>query len=824
MPTADDGDSFLLFTSGSTGTPKGIRLGQSGIMNYAASKSAMLGLGQIKVLQQTSTGFDMAIAQVFNAFANGGTLVVAPSKSRGDPAMISQIILKEGIEFTLATPSEYMMWATYATDVLRQCTSWRHACSGGEVVSDRLLTALQRLDLPDLTLTDCYGPTEVSCATTFRRHHVHVDIEAVSNSSTQENATSSVGKAIPNTSIYILSEDGSTVLPSGMPGEICVGGSGVARGYLDAQLSSIKFVHDPFATPQDLAKGWGTMYKTGDKGLIQADGSLTFLGRTDGGDTLVKLRGLRIDLEEVSGAILQAAPDSILVDAVVTVRGEPQYLVAHVAFAPGKHMDQKRLNSILQELGLPRYMIPSIIVALDRLPTTPNGKVDRRVLQTLQLPSQSYEKNDNADRQLTVPEGELHVIWLEILGDAIGANNIRADSDFFTVGGSSLLLVRLQAALRERTGVALSLQELYQATTLQKMAGLMSEGRAQLTEEAIDWDTETAIPASILETARNTTGSPVPKRKHRQVLLTGATTFLGGEILLKLIENDEIARIHCIAVGDDDRHKLPSKDNGKVFVYSGSLLSNNLGLSGKEAEFLQDNIDQIVHAAVQGHCMNNYTSVKQALYVSTQTLAYLAIPRRIPFHFISVPRMVLLSGQFKSQPVTMSAHRPPTDGSQGVTASKWASEVFLESLSQKTGLPVAIHRHCALIGERAPADDIFNSVILYSVLSHKVPDVSTALSFFDFKDVEAVASEMAEELPVMAGPVIYRHHSSDVRVRFSKLAEHLGHFYGGTFETVSPAEWIAAARENGLGELLQIHLKANIESGKPLMFPYLGKP
>ncbi|XP_044717051.1 AMP-binding enzyme domain-containing protein [Hirsutella rhossiliensis] len=821
-PSSATRDSFLLFTSGSTGTPKGIRLGQGGIMNYAASKSAMLGLGQVRVLQQTSSGFDMAIAQAFNAFANGGTLVVAPSKARGDPSMISQIMLEEGIEFTLGTPSEYLMLTAYAADTVQRCTSWRYACSGGEVVSERLVRSLRRLELPSLSFTDWYGPTEVSCATTFRNIRLMAGAgEAFESHGTGDGATSVVGKAISNTSIYIVSEDGKTALPTGMPGEICIGGGGVARGYLDADLSRDKFVADPFATPDDHAEGRAVMYKTGDKGYLQMDGSLAFLGRANGGETVVKLRGLRIDLNEVSNAILAAAPPETLADAIVTTRGEPQFLVAYVALARGRNLDPAQLDMLLGDLALPRYMIPSMIVPLDHLPITTNGKIDRAALQALPLPARHGKDDEKA--ALTVPEGELRVLWQGVLGEAASVATIGPYSDFFTVGGSSLLLVRLQNALRERTGVALSLQELYQATTLRKMAAAMHQERGQLAEETIDWKAETAIPSSILEAAKGGPSLPQPQRHRRQVLLTGAGTFLGGEILRCLMENDDVARVHCVAVSEEERQRLASEDKGKMVIYAGSMMSPTLGLSGTETAFLKSNIDQMIHAAVQGHCMNNYTSVKQALYVSTQTLVGLALPRRVPFHFVSAPRVVLLSGQHEGKPVSMAAHLPPTDGSQGVTASKWASECFLEKVARETALPVVVHRHCALIGERAPADDVMNSVVRFSLLTRKVPHVAGAEGFFDFKDVVAVASEIERQPPApAAGPVCFRHHSGDMRVPFGELAQRLGAVYGGSFEVVEPSEWLRAAAEFGMEELLVIHLRANMESGKPMVFPYLG--
>ncbi|KAM0283368.1 hypothetical protein ACHAQH_002490 [Verticillium albo-atrum] len=648
-------ESFLLFTSGSTGTPKGIRLGQGGIMNYAASKSVMLGLGQVRVLQQTSSGFDMAIAQAFNAFANGGNLVIALSKARGDPGMISQIILEEGIEFTLATPSEYLMLTAYAADTLRKCTMWRHACSGSEVVLERLVSSLRRLELPMLSFTDCYGPTELSCATTFRNIPLSAGADkAVERKYPRDGAISIVGKAISNTSIYILSEDGKTALPTGMPGEICIGGRGVARGYLDARLSRDKFVPNPFATPED-SQGLDVMYNTGDK--------------------VVKLRGLRIDLNEVASAILPAAPKDSLAETIVTTRGEPQFLVAYVFVARGKSLDHGQLDTLLRDLELPRYMIPSRIVPLDHLPTSTNGKVDRAALNARSLPDTHGKEDERAT--LTVPEGELRVLWQKVLGEAAGAAIIAPYSDFFVVGGSSLLLVRLQNIFKEKMGVALSIQDLDQATTLRGMAAAMHQER-------------------------------------------------GGEILAQVMKNNDVAKIHCVAVSDDERQKLASEHdgNGKMVIYAGSIMSPTLGLSGTERALLSSSIDQIIHAAVQGHCMINYTSVKQAL-------------------------------------------------------------------------------HCALIGERAPADDVMNSVVRFSLMTRKVPNVAGAEGFFDFKDVVAVASEMEGENPAAKVP-------------------RLAAVYGGEFETVEPSEWLEAAAEYGMGEMLVIHLRANMESGKPMVFPYLG--
>lgn len=238
----------------------------------------------------------MAIAEALNAFANGGTLDIAPLAARGDPAMISNIIRKHSIELTTATTSEYQLLGAYAADVLRDCHSLAHACSGGRAVTPRLLDVFQRLELPNLVFTKCYGPTETSCATTLQ--------STLLRPATDFKAALSVGKTILNTALDIVADDGAIVLPVGIPGEICVTGRGVARGYLHTSMNHQKFVE--VKSRQEKQSGLGLTYRTGDRGYLQLDRTFVFIGHTDGGETVIELRGLRIELDEVANAALQA--------------------------------------------------------------------------------------------------------------------------------------------------------------------------------------------------------------------------------------------------------------------------------------------------------------------------------------------------------------------------------------------------------------------------------------------------------------------------------------------------------------------------------------
>ncbi|KAG6365497.1 hypothetical protein INS49_007108 [Diaporthe citri] len=821
QPVAED-EAFLLFTSGSTGVPKGIRLTQSGMMNYAAGKKNALALGPgLKVLQQSSAGFDMSIAQVVNAFANGGTLVVAPARCRGDPVAIANLMAREHVSFTVCTPSEYLLLATHAADALQRCAAWRHACSGGEVLTDGVISAFQRLGLASLTLTDCYGPSEVSCAVTLRSELVSKPIQEAS-----------VGRPISNTAVYILDEHGQA-LPAGYPGEICVGGRGVARGYLDEEQSAAKFLRDPFVAADTVDRGFGVMYRTGDKGCLRQDGSLVFLGRVSG-DTMVKLRGFRVELDEVAVALLQAARGG-LSDAVVGVRGNPQFLVAYVVKSRDHDLKQFELDRLCADLPLPRYMIPSVIMQVERLPTTLNGKVDRNALEDIALSGPSLESADSEEPSLTMAEGELRLLWLDVLGEAAGASRIVAGTDFFMVGGSSLLLVRLQNALSEKMGVRIPLHELYQNSTLRSMAVAASEQRGRVVADTVDWTGETSIPAHIVDEIPQDAVSPAPRGAERHVLLTGATGFLGSEILKALLADASVAMVHCVAVPADKQHNISSA--ARVKIYNGSLTSPTLGLSQLELSQLQPLIDQIIHAGSQGHCLNNYSTVRTANYISTQFLTRLALPRRVPLHFVSSPRVILLSQSVESPPASMAAHPPPRDGSQGFTASKWASECFLEAVSRRArDLPVVVHRPCSVVGSLAPADDALNAVVRYSRLGRRVPDVPGAEGFFDFRDAAEVAAE------IVGGPVYpstpegdmagtagrtqcllsFRHYSSGVKVPFCDLGSRMEALYGGSFETVPMAEWIDTAARLGIESVIVSYLKANMAGTARLTFPYMG--
>ena len=814
--------AFLLYTSGSTGTPKGILLSHAGFINYVASKTAKLGLGKEVVLQQSSSGFDMSIAQMFIALGSGGTLVIASQSARGDPVEITKLMLKEKVTLTIATPSEYLMLLRYGNDSLKQYSTWRNACLGGEAVTEQVEREFSQLDSSEVILTDCYGPTEISACTTLET----VSLEP--NKHRNGSAYGSVGKTIPNTSMYIVDEESNPV-PIGFPGEICIGGVGVALGYFGRpELNETKFLPDPFATAEDLAKGWTTMYKTGDKGRLAEDGSLIFMGRKDH-DTQVKLRGLRIELEEVANTLIQTS-EGLLSDAIVSVRGNPEFLVAHVVFAPGKSLCDAEVQLLGKHLPLPQYMHPAMTIPMERLPTNSNGKTDRKAISMLPLPVQKFDPKPQLQEPLTLAEGQLKLVWENVLQAALNVRLTPA-SDFFMAGGSSLLLVKVQAAIKDSFSVAISIQDLYQSSTLGSMAARITAKKAQQPQqEIIDWDTETAVPDSMCIDERHNQSERRIKEINREILLTGATSFLGAAILSSLLQDHRVGRIHCIAISADSEKHLPVSD--KIKVYPGNLLNPTLGLSKSECSMIECSVDLILHAGAAGHCLNNYSSLRAPNFYSTRFLAGVANSRGIPLHFLSSNRVTLLSGSDTLPPVSVSSHPPARDGSEGYTASKWASECFLEKFAKESGLTVRVHRPCAVIGDSAPSEDALNALLRYSILMRAVPRFENFAGFFDFNDVKNVAAEIAgdvlethqdhetgDDIP----SIRFRHYSGGIKTPVSDFKLRMEQIHDVQFAEVPMAEWIKMARGFGIEDLIVSYLEAIMSRGETISFPYLGE-
>ncbi|KAK0120184.1 polyketide synthase [Cadophora gregata] len=836
-----DACAILLFTSGSTGTPKGILLSQANFVNHIALKTEALGLKQECVLQQSSLGFDMSLIQIFCALANGGRLVIAPSTMRKDPVEMAGLVNRSGISLTIATPSEYLAWMRYGMEALRKNMAWRHACMGGEQVSRQLKIDFRRLGLVGLQLTNCYGPTEITAAATFQPLVIGRD-----DGDDDDDLMWSVGKAIPNYSVCIL-DDAGRPQPLEHTGEICIGGRGVAAGYLNLpDQTALKFITNMSGSTKEQRISEQRIYRTGDCGRLLPDGTLLCFGRLDG-DTQIKLRGLRIDLQEVESALMLAA-DGLFKSTVVCVKKD--VLIAYATLSTSTaEITEENLRGVLARLKLPQAFCPATIVILPTFPTTSNGKLDRKKIGALplQLNHGGPAMTCSSLEKMTVREGELRLLWERVLGQATTAARIVPSSDFFLCGGNSLLLMKLQAAIKESMEVAISTKVLYQTSTLREMAKCIEVQRHELgarIEQFIDWPTETAIPSWLLEDISNLASSTTilsRKKDGIEVLLTGATSFLGSRLLRAFVRSAVVRKVHCVAVLGDDQHLLCQDE--KVHSYTGSLLSSTLGLSISEKKNLEQTIDVVIHAGSNGHCLNTYQSLRAANLLSTHFIVSLALPRSIPILFLSSNRVALLSGNNAPIPGSVASFAPSTDGREGYTATKWASEVFLERIVTQLqttvkhrlqpALAVSIHRPCVIVSEDAPNSDALNEILRYSVLMRCIPRMKRAEGYLDFGQVDTVVDEIVgtglqlalgqHEDRDMGASIHFRHHSGKVKTPISQFQRHMENVYGGQFEAVDVTEWMDRATQAGLDPLIAAYLEGVVDSDGPLVFPYMGE-
>ena len=433
--------AYVIYTSGSTGRPKGVVVEHRSIAAYAAGAAAAFGLGPAdRVLQFASISFDTSGEEIYPTLASGATLVLRPE----DMALSIAHFLREVARLRITVldlPTAY--WHELAAGLGREGTlpdCVRLVILGGEqALPDRLALWRQKVG-PGVRLLNTYGPTEAT-------------IVASRCDLTRGSAGAPIGRPIPGARAYVLDRGGEPA-PAGVPGELYIGGSGLARGYLDRpEITAERFVPDPFAgAPGE------RLYRTGDLVRWRPDGELEFLGRVD---HQVKIRGFRVEPGEIEAAL----------------RGHPEVHDAAVVLKPGPGGDPRLVAYTVRERTvdapadlkahlrerLPEFMVPAVFVELPALPLTPSGKVDRRA-----LPEPAAARPEAA--AYVAPKSELERSIAAVWRDLLGIDRIGLEDNFFDLGAHSLLLVRAHASLREALGRELTVIDLFRHPSVGALA------------------------------------------------------------------------------------------------------------------------------------------------------------------------------------------------------------------------------------------------------------------------------------------------------------------------------------------------------------------
>ncbi|MBO1537086.1 non-ribosomal peptide synthetase, partial [Pseudomonas sp. OA65] len=439
--------AYVIYTSGSTGKPKGVMIEHRNLVSSTLARGTVYGPATGKrFLLLSSIAFDSSVAGVFGTLASGGTLCIADADTARDPDAIARFIGEQGVTSLLCVPSlGRLVLASLGSG--NGHGSLQEMIVAGEACPAQLVQACTALE-PAIALYNEYGPTEATVWTTVHR------------CTAEDLGTVPIGRAIPNSRLYVLDEQRQPV-PLGVPGELYVGGAGVARGYLDrTALNAEHFLSDPFA-PGDEPR----MYRTGDLVRLRADGVVEFLGRND---QQVKIRGFRIEPGEIE-ALMLTLP-GVREAAVIAREDTPgaTRLVAYLSVEP--HLAGRNASSTLRPYltsQLPDYMVPAAFVVVEHLPLSPNGKLDRRALP-------APGNDDFARRQYEAPNGETETLLAQIWTDLLGLERIGRHDDFFELGGHSLLAVQVTLRARETFGVEVPLRGLFEHPSLLDLADLIN--------------------------------------------------------------------------------------------------------------------------------------------------------------------------------------------------------------------------------------------------------------------------------------------------------------------------------------------------------------
>ncbi|MBQ4845082.1 non-ribosomal peptide synthetase [Pseudoalteromonas sp. MMG005] len=438
--------AYIIYTSGTTGKPKGVMQTHHNVLRLFTSTAQNFQFTHSDrwVLYHAYT-FDFSVWEMWGALLHGGALFIPKKSQIRDFAAFAKTCSQQKISVLNQTPSAFYEFSNQAIEQSLDFSALRFVIFGGDKLnSEMLLPWWQHYGDNHPLLINMYGITETTVHVTYKELTVHSNTKA-----------SFIGRPISDMTAYVLNSHMQQT-EVGALGELYVGGAGLARGYLNRDdLSTERFISNPFATADEQSIGYNRLYKTGDVVRQLPQGELEYIGRNDG---QVKIRGYRIELGEIESILSQHAS----VDQAVVIDRQEQaskYLAAYVKKSANKEISTSELRTYLVA-NLPDYMCPKTITELDEIPLTSNGKIDRKA-----LPLPTFE----SDSQYCEPTSELEQILCNAFASLLGREKVGVKDDFFNIGGDSILTIQLVAQLRKQS-IELQVKDIFECTCAQTLA------------------------------------------------------------------------------------------------------------------------------------------------------------------------------------------------------------------------------------------------------------------------------------------------------------------------------------------------------------------
>lgn len=441
-PVSPDNLAYILYTSGTTGQPKGAMIQHQALMQHIAWKRRVFNIGPAdNLLHKTPLGFDVSMGEWLTAIAAGAKLTLAKPHGVRDPYYLAEFINQQNITVLQIVP---VMIASLVPLLCKQrCISVRAMFCGGEKLNEFHRRILQSLK-PSFEFYNFYGPTETTIDSSYYQLSPHLTCEPVP-----------IGLPVDGATLYVLDKQ-LNQLPTGVAGELYIGGNIVGRGYVNSpESTAVAFVPDPYSDMPG-----ARMYKTGDLVKLRSDGQFEFIGRIN---TQKKINGVRVDMLEIENLLLGI--EEIKNAVVIVQENESGYNVLTAWISLDGDLDVETIKNLLQA-DLPESMIPAKFIVLDQFPLLYNGKIDRQKLSQPQF--------IKAVTPVKTPETQLETrmasVWAEILN--VNADTISIDEDFFSLGGNSILVLQLAAQMRKKLNMEISITEIVSGLTVKKAAQL----------------------------------------------------------------------------------------------------------------------------------------------------------------------------------------------------------------------------------------------------------------------------------------------------------------------------------------------------------------
>lgn len=611
---------YIIYTSGSTGKPKGVMIEHKGVVNYITwANKVYVREDALDFALYSSISFDLTVTSIFTPILYGNKIVIY--KSADDEILIRKVFKDNKAGIVKLTPSHLQL----IKDMDNTGSNIKRIILGGEDLKTELCRQIHSSFDGDIEIYNEYGPTETVVGCMIYKYDYQKDTRA----------SVLIGKPSDNTKLFIMDRY-MNLVPIGICGELYIAGDGVARGYINrSELTDERFIRNIY--------GSKVLYKTGDMARWFSKGDVEYLGRND---DQVKVKGYRIEIGEIEKKLLlHEKVNECVVIAVEKTAGD-KYLCGYIV------SDEEIASSELRRYlsgELPAYMIPSIFIRIDKIPLTPNGKLNIK-----ELPK-AYKKQQNDTLEDCCNEIEKSV--LTVWKDIFQLEEISVNDDFFELGGDSLLAIQLQGSLL-KYGYNFTTQDIYKNRTVSQLAERIVSGKnnssGNLHSENEAYSLNSGLEKRNFELNNNMINETV---QYKNILLVGATGYLGVHILDNLL-SDTDSNIYCIIrkhnkvnaktrLFDSLKHyfgdKYDSSINKRLFIIEGDITIEHLGIEKSKYLELGRNISAIVHTGALVKYYGDYYDFEKVNIYGTKNILDFSLKCRKPVFYVST---MGISGQY----------------------------------------------------------------------------------------------------------------------------------------------------------------------------------